>query len=97
MKALKIVLVVLVIGALSVVAIAEEKRPQYKVTISVTYNTVPAKQAAKIVREAMEKHKDACSVEVKTELVKDGTHLTVTGGDTYWIQLPGEGNDKELN
>lgn len=63
---------------------AEEKKKaetKYEVTITITYNAVSISEAQRLHNEAIEEHKDACKVTVKTE---KGQGLQ--SGMTYYFQ-----------
>jgi len=57
---------------------AKEEPAKYEVTIAVTYNAVTAEEAAKIQKEALLAHKDACKVEVKSSKGSNGVYFTIT-------------------
>jgi hypothetical protein len=51
---------------------ADAGEVKYEVTIKVVYNAVRPSKAAEIIKDAQERHKEACKVEVDSKKVSGG-------------------------
>ena len=58
----------------------KKDEPEYKVTISVTYNAVSPDKAASLVKEITKSHAEACDVSVEVSKYND---RIVTGNTFY--------------
>ena len=75
MKKVSALLCIITILSLCSMSSAEEKKDntRYEVTISVTYNAVSPSEATRIISDAQVRHKDACSVSIKSKKVENST------------------------
>ena len=62
---------------------AKDDEPQYQVDITIRYNSVSPEKAAKIARQIMIEHADACKAEVTVKKVSVYEALTYSGTNVY--------------
>lgn len=69
---------------------AEDKKVKYAVTINIAYNALSIAEANKIVADALEKHKEACKVDVKIE--KAGNNFYTISDSDLIVSLQNAAN-----
>ena len=67
MKKIIIVLCMVLLATVIPATSANEKETKYRVEIKIVYNELNAFDAAEMLKDILNKHKDACIVETKTK------------------------------
>ena len=74
-------------------AVADNKsEPQYQVDITIRYNAVSPDEAARIAKQIMRNHYEACKTEVKQSLIRNNEILSSSSGSGYWSIDHGTGS-----
>jgi len=80
MKTAIVALLAIALIGLSGSVMAEDNETKYQVDITIRYNAVSPEEAAKISRQIMIEHSEACKTEVKMKQANTYSNLAVTSG-----------------
>ena len=79
-RAIIITLAIALIG-LSGSVMAKDNETKYQIDIIIRYNAVSPEEAAKIARQIMIEHSEACKTEVKMKKASNNEYIIFNGSD----------------